>query len=133
MSVYMQTVCVVALGTLALLGLLVFVRIVATVVNAAKLAKGKILPKKTRGPAGPVIPLLDQPFPCPTCEKLEFVHVARSDFREMNYVEHLVCHGCGTQFLGPNQEAMVAKRLEARRKMADVFAGRAKPTKLKKA
>lgn len=131
MSLPVNTLIIIAALSLpVLLGVLVIMRLTFT---AVKVAKAKILPKKMRGPAGPVIPLLDQPFPCPTCEKLEFVHVARSDFREMNYVEHLVCHGCGTQFLGPNQEAMVAKRLEARQKMADVFAGRAQTKKVKKA
>lgn len=131
MSLPVNTLIIIAALSLpVLLGVLVIVRLTFT---AVRVAKAKISPKKTRGPAGPVIPLLDQPFPCPTCEKLEFVHVARSDFREMNYVEHLVCHGCGTQFLGPNQEAMVAKRLEARQKMADVFAGRAQTKKVKKA
>lgn len=130
MSLPETTLASVLLVLPVVLGLLVIGRLIITAVKAAK---AKISPQKTRGPAGPVIPLLDQPFPCPTCEKLEFVHVARSDFRELNFVEHLVCHGCGTQFLGPNQEAMVAKRLEARQKMADVFAGKPPAKKLKKA
>lgn len=131
MSLPVNTLIIIAALSLpVLLGVLVIVRLTFT---AVRVARAKISPKKTRGPAGPVIPLLDQPTPCPTCERAETVHVARSDFREMNFVEHFVCHGCGTQFLGPNQEAMVAKRLEARQKMADVFAGRAQTKKVKKA
>lgn len=77
-----------------------------------------------RGPANPVVPLLDQPTPCPTCQRLEHVHISRADFREMPFVEHFICHACGTQYLGPNQEAMVQKRLEAKRKIESQLAGR---------
>lgn len=112
---------------LAFLGLLVFVRIAYTA--------GKVARAKFRNPLrkfqGPVIPLLDQPIPCPTCARLEFVRVARADFREMPFVEHFVCHACGTQYLGENQEKMVNKRLEARRKFAATLTGRAKDPETK--
>lgn len=103
-------VVLVILALPVLLGTAVILRMLFT---AAKVAKASFR-NPLRKTAGPVIPLLDEPTACPSCERLENVHVARADFREMPYVEHFVCHGCGTQFLGPNQEKMVAKRLAAR-------------------
>lgn len=105
----------------SMLGSIVLVRMLVT---AARVARASFQKVPRKNPAGTVIPLLDEPFACPTCERLETVSVRRADFREMPYVEHFLCHGCGTEFLGPNQEKMVAKRLEARRKVADVLAGR---------
>lgn len=106
----------------ALLGFLVIGRMLWTGIQAAKTPKKKSLRKFEN----PVVPLLDTPFPCTSCGRLETVHVARADFREMPYVEHFVCHGCGTQYLGPNQTAMVEKRLEARKKFSAVLTGAAK-------
>lgn len=120
----MNPVIVALLALPALLGTIVVLRMLFT---AAKVAKASFR-SPVRKMAGPVIPLLDEPSPCPSCEKPEHVHVARSDFREMPYVEHFVCHGCGTQFLGPNQEKMVAKRLDARRVFSETLTGtRKKP------
>lgn len=125
----MNPVIAALLALPVLLGTVVILRMLWT---AAKLAKAKLRPA-VRGPTGPIVPILDEPFPCPTCNRLEHVHVARSNYKEMPYVEHFLCHACGTEYLGPKQEAMVAKRLEARRKVADVLAGRKpfKSTRLK--
>lgn len=120
----MNPVLLVLLAFPALLGTIVVLRMLFT---AAKVAKVSFR-NPSRKLAGPVIPLLDEPAACPSCERLEHVHVSRADFREMPFVEHFVCHGCGTQFLGPNQEKMVEKRLAARRLFSETLTGtRKKP------
>lgn len=113
-----------------ILGILVILRMVWT---GVKLLRTRSSPDQNRSRklSGPVIPLLDQPFPCPSCGRQDLVMVARSDFREMPYVEHFNCHACGTQFLGPNQEKMVEKRLEARKKFHGILAGAPKPPETK--
>lgn len=115
----MSPVLLVCLGFPALLGLLVILRILR---NVGKLViQGR---RAKRGSQNIPVPLLDQPTPCPSCSRLDLVAVSRADFREMPYVEHFICRACGTQYLGPNQEAMVAKRLEAKRKIEAQLAGR---------
>ena len=109
-----------------LLGIIVLLRVLW---GASKIVRQGLRESRLRKSPANIVPLLDEPFPCPSCARLDLVHVARSDFREMPYVEHFNCHACGTQFLGPNQEKMVAKRLEARRKLADILSGRVEKPK----
>lgn len=100
-----------------LLGSLVILQVIARVgKNALERARGR---RAQRGTATQPVAMLDQPFPCPTCTRLDMVAVRRADYQQMPYVEHFLCHACGTEFLGPNQLAMVQKRVKAR----DAFRG----------
>lgn len=119
-------VILVILGIPAFLGFLVILRMLWM---AGKLARSHAQQRASRKLAGPVVPLLDEPMPCPTCERQEFVAISRGNFQDMPYIEHFVCHGCGTEFLGPNQEKMVEKRLEARRKLVEILTGKTKKPK----
>lgn len=115
-------VLLVLLGIPAMLGLLVLLRIGRNAFKVmATLGQTR---RAQRGVNNPIVPLLDEPKPCPTCTRLDLVSVVRSDFQQMPYVEHFLCRACGTAFLGPNQEAQVAKRLEAKRKVDDILSGR---------
>lgn len=104
-----------ALGTLVLLRLAYV---------AYKLARAKLPGRRAqRGTNLPVIPMLDEPMPCTTCGRLDTVRVARDNFQEMPYVEHFLCEGCGTRYLGPHQNEQVQKRLEAQKAMRLALAG----------
>lgn len=114
------------LGILAIPCLLGIVVILRMLYVGGKAAKAKISRRSHRGTDAKPVALLDQPFACPTCNLVDCIRVARSNFKEMPYVEHFICEACGTAYLGPNQEAMVQKRLEAQRKVQDILTGRKK-------